>query len=226
METSDPLATFAVQRADALLTQYAGPGPCTTERWHRVLTGLQSDERGVVPRDVPADAQTPVLTFRTDSEPFGPLVDAAARLAHHGGCDAAHQTAEAARTVKVLTTVPRMRYHRPPPLAADAGGDERLWHRVDTEGNGFLPLTVGELTAALGGLLPDRGLLPRPAPSDPKAWVVVWRHLTAPALVLTGVWAATTFSDESGTDWLMRSLQDAAKAMEPGPGACEWKDRN
>lgn len=53
---------------------------------------------------------------------------------------------------------------------------------------------------------------------------MVWTHLSAPALVLSGVWAATTYADESGTEWLMRSLRGAAQAMKPAPGALEWKD--
>jgi hypothetical protein len=223
MPFPDPLVTVAVRRAEELMAHYAEAGAWTHDRWGRVLDGLRRDARGVIPRTLPKAPDTPVITFRADAEPFGPLLDAAACLVHDGDREAAHRTAEAARTLKVLSTVPHMRYRQHPAPDAGATPGSRFWHRVETEGEGFLPITVVELESALDGLLPDRGLLPRPAPDDPEAWVVVWRSLTAPAVVLGGVGMLATMPDRAGVDWLMQNLGTAARALEPGPPEREWK---
>jgi hypothetical protein len=219
----DPLATLAVRHAEELLAYYVGAGVCTDDRWTRVLDGLQQDGQGVVPRARPASGTSPVITFRVDGEPFGPLLEASSRLVHEGGAEAAQHTAEAARTLRVLSTVPHLRHRQDLVLAPEAGVQQRFWHRVENEAGGFLAITVQDLTAALGGALPDRGLLPRPAPSDPQAWVVVWKSLTASVVVLGGVGLLAQMPDRDGVDWLMRNLDTAAKALVPGPPEREWK---
>ncbi|MEE1737049.1 hypothetical protein PUR49_11135 [Streptomyces sp. BE147] len=167
-----------------------------------------------------------MITFRSDAEPFGPLLEAASRLVHEGDADAARGTAEAARTLKLLSTVPGLRHHWDPEADATAGAQERFWHRVENEAGGFLAITVEDLAAALAGVVPNRGLLPRPAPSDPQAWVVVWRSLNASAVVLGGVGMLAQLPDRSGIDWVMRSLDAAAKALKPGSPEREWKRRS
>lgn len=221
---ADPLATVAVRHAEELLAHYVGTGPCTDDRWTRVLDGLQLDGQGVVPRARPASGTSPVITFRWDSEPFGPLLEASSRLVHEGGGEAAQHTAEAARTLKVLSTVPHLRHRRDPAPTPGDSVRERFWHRVENEAGGFLAITVQDLTNELEDALPDRGLLPRPATSDPQAWVVVWKSLSASAVVLSGVGMLAQLPDRSGVDWLMHNLETAAKALVPGPPEREWKD--
>jgi hypothetical protein len=190
--------------------------------WAHTLTLLRRRTGlDVLPQATPAHHDAQVLLFPPDSDPFGPLLKAASRLAATRTEQAAHDTAQAARTVKSLTTVPRLRFYRQPPPGPGASKDELFRHYIGAVGNGFLPILGVDLSAM--PLRPGirRTVLPAPVPADPDAWVVVWGDISAAGTVLGGVRAAYSEPDV-GAQLLLNSLTLAAGALTPGPRDIEW----
>ncbi|MEU5437256.1 hypothetical protein AB0G73_28295 [Streptomyces sp. NPDC020719] len=219
MDTDNPLAGIEELTAGAVLHRCTGSDVLTVGTWAYLLTVLAAQGQGVVPLRLPHDQSAPVILFPAAAGEFGPLLAAAARLVEDGGEAAARETARAAVTLKVLSTVPALRYERSAPPPPDAPPSRQFWYRVQREG-GFLATTVGSARDALAGPVPCRAVLPRPAPDDASAWIVLWDQLSAPGYVLSGVWAAVSWPD-SGVRHLMQSLQTAAEAMLPGPPEIE-----
>ncbi|MFI5864729.1 hypothetical protein [Streptomyces sp. NPDC051546] len=214
---NEALADIRVEPAGNLLGHRERALPSAS--WHRVLDQLEATGRSVVPRTNPVEPTREVLTYRLQGT-FGFLLDAAARFLDSGAQEAAERTAHEARTVKALTVAPTLRHHRgstPPPTGT---GQERLDHRITVEGNGFLALSVAELTEAIGPGRKARGLLPAMPPADPTAFVVMWNRISAPGLILTGLNAAHT-DGKHGAALLHSHLSTAAKALAPGEAVHE-----
>ncbi|MFJ5952592.1 hypothetical protein [Streptomyces noursei] len=190
----------------------------THAAWPGVLEQLEATGRSVVPRSTPAQPTREVLTFGLQGT-FGFLLDAAASFLESGAKKDAERTAHEARTIKALTVAPALRHHRQEAPPAGGSREELLDHRVAVEGNGFLALSVAELTAALGPGRKARGLMPAMPPSDPTAYVVLWNRISAPGLVLAGLNLAHT-DGEHGAALLLSHLVSAAKALEPGEAQC------
>ncbi|WP_328296425.1 hypothetical protein OG389_00485 [Streptomyces sp. NBC_00435] len=157
---------------------------------------------------------------------FGPLLDACRVFAENGGQERAERVAQEARTLKLLTTVPRLRHYReaaPPPGSSAA---EVFAHeRIGVIGNGFLAVTLAELTAAEQQRR-RRGIFSSTvsAAAGPDAFVVVWDHFTAPGFVLSGAHHAYT-DPEHCTTRHHRQLHTAAGALNPSPSPrdTEWQ---
>ncbi|MCX4681622.1 hypothetical protein OG413_41205 [Streptomyces sp. NBC_01433] len=182
--------------------------------WTHALAQLEATGRSVVPRSTPTELAREVLTYRLQST-FGFLLDAAARFLDSGDQEDAERTAHEARTIKALTVAPALRHHRAETRHADGTRKELLDHRVTAEGNGFLALSVAELTAAIGPGRKARGQLPAVPPPDPAAFVVLWNRISAPGLILTGMNAILT-GGELGAALLQSHLATAARALIPG----------
>lgn len=223
MDVAAPLDGIKVCAAGDLLIRFAGPGACTPTRWQQVLDGLAAGQQGVIPRQAPETGATGRVIFPLDHDPLGPLLGSVARLLHEGGEAAARDTTQAARSLHAVTTAPPLRHHRPPAPAPGADARTRFMYRVATEGQHFLPITAGELHDELGAMVPRQAVVPRPVPEEREAWVVVWKTLSAPGVVMTGAWAAVAYRDATGIEWLMQSLKSAVAAMEPGPADMEWR---
>lgn len=193
----------------------------THASWSHVLEQLEATGRSVVPRRVPAQPAREVLTFRLQST-FGFLLDAAARFLESGDKEDAERTAHEARTIKALTVAPALRHHREEEPPTGGTREELLDHRVSAEGNGFLVLSVAELTAAIGPHHKARGLLPAMPPQDPMGFVVLWNRISAPGFILAGMNAAHT-DDEHGAALLQSHLATAAQALVPGETQHEWR---
>ncbi|MGW6203694.1 hypothetical protein ACWF9B_08615 [Streptomyces sp. NPDC055089] len=189
--------------------------------WTRAREQLEATGRSIVPRGVPTQPPRDALTYRLHST-FGFLLDAAARFLDSGDKDDAERTAQEARTIKALTVVPALRHVRGEAPPAGATREELLDHRVTVEGNGFLALSIAELTAAIGPVHKTRGQLPAVPPMDPAAFVILWNRITAPGLILTGMNAAHTDA-EHGANLLLSHLATAAQALVPGEPHHEWR---
>lgn len=210
----EALADIRVEPVEHLLRLDHPEGDHAHAAWTHVLERLEAIGRSVVPRGFASRPGREVLTYPSQST-FGFLLDAAARFLESGGQEDAERTAHEARTVKALTVAPALRHYRE--KTAPTGGTEKelLDHRVSVEGNGFLALSVAELTAAIGPASKVRGLMPAALPSDPKAFVVLWNRISAPGLVLSGMNAAHTDA-EHGAALLQSHLATAAQALVPG----------
>jgi hypothetical protein len=169
----------------------------------------------------PAHRDAEVLVFPPDSDPFGPLLHAAATLAATGSRQAAADTAEAARIVKSLTSVPRMRFYRQSTPGAEASSEELFRHHVGISGNGILAIRAADLAAL--PFRPDlrRTVLPGPAPSDGQAWLVFWSDVGAAGTILGAVRTAHRGTGP-GVRWLRDALAIADGALTPGPRDIEW----
>ncbi|MFD5079561.1 hypothetical protein [Streptomyces sp. NPDC058371] len=161
-----------------------------------------------------------VLTYPLQGT-FGFLLEAAAKFLESGSREDAERTAHEARTVKALTAAPTLR-HQQEASPTGGTGKELLEHRVTAEGNGFLALSVAELTAAIGPHRKVRGVLPAVPPPEPTAFVVLWNRISAPGLVLSGMNAARTEA-EHGAALLHSHLATAAQALVPGEPSREWR---
>ncbi|MEU1076497.1 MULTISPECIES: hypothetical protein [unclassified Streptomyces] len=214
---NEALADIRVEPAGNILGRPAtGTAPAP---WPDVLEQLEATGRSVVPRSVPKQPTREVLTFRLQGT-FGFLLDAGARFLQSGSREDAERTAHEARTVKALTVAPPLRHHRPEEPPDGATREELLDHRVTVEGNGFLAMSVAELTAALGPGRKVRGLMPATPPTDPEAYVVMWNRISAPGIILAGLNAAHT-DDEHGAALLQSHLATAAQALAPGQASHE-----
>ncbi|MER5615475.1 hypothetical protein [Streptomyces sp. NPDC002215] len=209
---NEALADIRVEPAGHLLGR---PEPSLTHAsWIQALEQLEATGRSVVPRSIPSQPAREVLTYRLQST-FGFLLDAAARFLESGNKKDAERTAHEARTIKALTVAPALRHHREEAPPTGSTGEELLDHRVTAEGNGFLALSVAELTAAIGPVRKARGQLPAVPPGDPAAFVVLWNRISAPGLILTGMNAILT-DGELGAALLQSYLATAAQALIPG----------
>ncbi|WP_331732191.1 hypothetical protein OG613_47595 (plasmid) [Streptomyces sp. NBC_00015] len=216
---TEALAGIRVEPAGNLLVH---PETALTHTaWTHVIERLEDAGRSVVPRSMPSRPTREVLTYPRQGT-FGFVLEAAARLLETGSQEDAERTAHEARTLKALTVAPALRHHRGEAAPAGATGEELLAHRVTAEGNGFLALSVAELTAAVGPHRKARGVLPAEPPSDPAAYVVLWNMISAPGLVLSGMNAANT-DDEHGAALLFSHLATAAQALVPGEPFREWR---
>lgn len=215
---NEALADIRVEPAGRLLRR--PETVLTRASWTHALEQLEATGRSVVPRSTPVQPACEVLTYPLQST-FGFLLDAAARFLDSGTEEDAERTAHEARTVKALTVAPALRHHREEAPPATSTREELLDHRVTAEGNGFLALSVAELTAAIG---PGRrrGLLPDVLPPDPAAFVVMWNRISAPGLILAGMNAAHTDS-EHGAALLQSHLATAAQMLVPGEPHHEWR---
>ncbi|MGW3933605.1 hypothetical protein ACWECC_36845 [Streptomyces microflavus] len=167
---NEALADIRVEPAGHLL----GEVGLTHASWTHALEHLEATGRSIVPRGIPTQPAREVLTYRLQST-FGFLLDTAARFLESGGEEDAERTAHEARTIKALTVAPGLRHRREEAAPAGATRAELLDHRVTAEGNGFLALSVAELTAAIGPVRKARGQLPAVLPPDPAAFVVLWK---------------------------------------------------
>lgn len=215
---NEALADIRIEPAGLLLGQPAAD--LNHASWTHALHQLESTGRSVVPRGIPAQPTSEVLTYPSRST-FGFLLDAAARFLESGAQEDAEHTAHEARTVKALTVVPALRHHRGEAPLADGTREELFDHRVTAEGNGFLALSVAELTTALGLRRKARGLLPSVPPTDPMAFVVVWNRVNAPGLLLSGMNAAHN-AGEHGAAILQSHIATAAQALVPEEGSRQW----
>ncbi|MCX4826378.1 hypothetical protein OG883_42820 [Streptomyces sp. NBC_01142] len=216
---NEALADIRVEPAGHLLGR-PEPG-LTYASWTHLLEQLEATGRSIVPRSIPTRPACEVLTFRLQST-FGFLLDAAARFLDSGSKEDAERTAHEARTVKALTVAPALRHHREEAPPTGGTREELLEHRVTAEGNGFLALSVVELTAAIGPDRKVRGLLPAELPLDPAAFVVLWNRISAPGLILAGMNAAHT-DGEHGAALLQSHLATAAQALVPGETRHDWQ---
>ncbi|WP_435058024.1 hypothetical protein [Streptomyces sp. bgisy060] len=208
---NEALADIRVEPAGNLLGRPATG--MTPAPWPDVLEQLEATGRSVIPRSIPTQPTREVLTFPLQGT-FGFLLDAAARFLQSGSLEDAERTAHEARTVKALTVAPPLRHHRPEAPPSGATTAELLDHRVTVEGNGFLAMSAAELTAALGPGRKVRGLMPATPPSDPTAYVVMWK-ISAPGIILAGLNEAHT-DGEHGAALLQSHLATAAQALAPG----------
>jgi hypothetical protein len=210
---NEALADIRIEPAGHLLGRRPKP-VLTHSSWTHALAQLEEAGRSVVPRSIPTQPAREVLTYRLQST-FGFLLDAAARFLESGDQEDAERTAHEARTIKALTVAPALRHHREEARPAEGTRKELLDHRVTAEGNGFLALSVAELTAAVGPGRKARGQLPAVPPPDPTAFVVLWNRISAPGLVLTGMNAILT-DGGLGATLLQSYLATAARALIPG----------
>lgn len=213
----EALADLRVEPARNLLGEQGPHGPS----WTGVLDRLEEVGRSVVPRTVPAHPAREVLTYRLQGT-FGFLLDAAARFLDSGNQEDAERTAHEARTIRALTVAAGLRHYRRDTPPSGATGKELLDQRVSAEGNGFLALSVAELTTLIGPVLKARGQLPAMLPADPGAFVVLWNRISAPGLILTGMNAAHA-DEEHGAALLHSYLASAAQALTPGEPYREWQ---
>lgn len=215
---NEALTDIRVEPAGRLIVRPAAG--LTQASWTHGLEQLEATGRSVVPRRLPTDLAREVLTYRLQGT-FGFLLNAAACFLESGDKEDAERTAHEARTIKALTVAPGLRHQRDsaPPIGGTR--EELLDHRVTAEGNGFLAVSVAELTAAIGPHPRPRGLLPATPPSDPTAFVVLW-WISAPGIILAGINAAHT-DGEHGAALLRSHLATAAQALVPGETHHEWR---
>ncbi|MGW2587614.1 hypothetical protein ACWCYZ_41195 [Streptomyces virginiae] len=138
-------AAIRLQPVEELLP--AGVPVCELS-WDAALNALNDAARSCLPHLLPTGSGARVVTWPKGST-FGSLLDACRVFAENGGQERAERVAHEARTLKLLTTVPRLRHYReaaPPPGSSAA--DVFTHERIGSVGNGFLAVTLAELTTA------------------------------------------------------------------------------
>ncbi|MGW7312306.1 hypothetical protein [Streptomyces sp. NPDC054865] len=188
--------------------------------WRAALSALHDGGRSCLPSSLPAGGRSLVVSWPSSSM-FCPLLEAASEFVKAGGQHAAERVAQEARLLKAFTTVAYLRHYRQPAPPAEAGPEALFAHeRIGLEGNGYLAVAEGELTAATGAIR-KRGILRSRAVPNPSDYVVVWADLSAPALIIGGVHLAYADPDH-GAALLHGHLNTAAQALVPGPRDVEW----